>query len=72
MTRPGLPPSIEDVDAFVGDSSKDAYQKVVDRLLDTDEYAERMTSEWLDVARYSDTYGYQVDPDAMYGNGGTG
>ena len=57
----GLPPSIKDVDAFVGDSSKDAYEKVVDRLLDTDEYAERMTLEWLDVARYSDTYGYQVD-----------
>ena len=57
----GLPPTLEDVDAFKGDSSKDAYEKVVNRLLDTNEYAERMTSEWLDVARYSDTYGYQVD-----------
>ena len=57
----GLPPSLNDVDAFLADASKDAYEKVVDRLLDTDEYAERMTSEWLDVARYSDTYGYQVD-----------
>ena len=43
------------------DSSEEAYEKVVDRLLDSNEYAERMTSEWLDVARYSDTYGYQVD-----------
>ncbi|MFL2912087.1 MAG: DUF1553 domain-containing protein [Opitutales bacterium] len=57
----GLPPSLHDVDAFLGDRSKDAHEKVVDRLLDTDEYAERMTSEWMDVARYSDTYGYQVD-----------
>ena len=57
----GLPPTLEEVDAFLADSTKDAYEKVVDRLLSTDEYAERMTSEWLDVARYSDTYGYQVD-----------
>ena len=57
----GLPPSLNDVDAFLADASKDAYEKVVNQLLNTDEYAERMTSEWLDVARYSDTYGYQVD-----------
>jgi hypothetical protein len=57
----GLPPSLEEVDAFLADSTKEAYEKVLNRLLDTDEYAERMTSEWLDVARYSDTYGYQVD-----------
>ena len=57
----GLPPTLEEVDAFQADSSNDAYEKVVNRLLNTDEYAERMTSEWLDVARYSDTYGYQVD-----------
>ena len=57
----GLPPTIEEVDTFLSDSSENAYAKVVNRLLDTDEYAERMTSEWLDVSRYSDTYGYQVD-----------
>ena len=57
----GLPPTLEEVDAFLADSTKEAHEKVVNRLLDTDEYAERMTSEWLDVARYSDTYGYQVD-----------
>ena len=57
----GLPPTIDQVDAFMADTSEDAYGKVVDRLMDSDEYAERMTSEWLDVARYSDTYGYQVD-----------
>ena len=57
----GLPPSLAEVDAFLSDGSEASYEKVVNRLLDTDEYAERMTSEWLDVARYSDTYGYQVD-----------
>ncbi|MDF1756424.1 MAG: DUF1553 domain-containing protein [Verrucomicrobiales bacterium] len=57
----GLPPSIEEIDAFLSDSSPEKYQKVVDRLLNSTAYAERMTSEWLDVARYSDTYGFQVD-----------
>ena len=57
----GLPPTLTEVDQFLWDSSEEAYEKVVDRLLDSNEYAERMTSEWLDVARYSDTYGYQVD-----------
>ena len=57
----GLPPTIEQLGEFLVDSSVNAYEKVVDRLLETNEYAERMTSEWLDVARYSDTYGYQVD-----------
>ncbi len=57
----GLPPTLAEVDAFLDDSSTAAYEKVVDRLLNTDAYAERMTSEWLDVARYSDTYGFQVD-----------
>ncbi|MDG1324717.1 MAG: DUF1553 domain-containing protein [Opitutales bacterium] len=57
----GLPPTRQEVDTFVANSSPNAYEKVVDRLLNTVEYAERMTSEWMDVARYSDTYGYQVD-----------
>ena len=57
----GLPPTLAEIDAFLADQSPKAYETVVDRLLDTDFYAERMTSEWLDVARYSDTYGYQVD-----------
>lgn len=57
----GLPPTLEEIDAFLADESPNAYETVVDRLLQTDAYAERMTSEWLDVARYSDTYGYQVD-----------
>ena len=56
----------------MADTSEDAYGKVVDRLMDSDEYAERMTSEWLDVARYSDTYGYQVDRNQTSGPGGIG
>lgn len=57
----GLPPTLEEIDAFLSDESPDAYGKAVDRLLNSSDYAERMTAEWLDVARYSDTYGYQVD-----------
>ena len=57
----GLPPTLHEVDTFSADTSKNAYEQVVDRLLNTVDYAERMTSEWMDVARYSDTYGYQVD-----------
>ncbi len=59
----GLPPSIEDIDSFLADKSADAYEKVVDRLLASDAYGERLASDWLDAARYSDTYGYQVDRD---------
>lgn len=57
----GLPPTIEEIEAFLADESEQAYETVVDRLLASDAYAERMTSEWLDVARYSDSNGYQRD-----------
>ncbi len=59
----GLPPTVEEVDAFLADDSAEAYERVVDRLLASEHYGERMAAEWLDVARYSDTYGYQVDRD---------
>ncbi len=59
----GLPPSLEELDAFLADNSTGAYEKAIDRLLASDQYGERMASDWLDVARYSDTYGYQVDRD---------
>lgn len=59
----GLPPTLEEIDAFLADDSPQAYEHVVDRLLASKRYGERMASEWLDVARYSDTYGYQVDRD---------
>jgi hypothetical protein len=57
----GLPPTLEEVDAFVADQSPDAYEKLVDRLLASPRYGERMAVDWLDVARYADTYGYQAD-----------
>jgi len=57
----GLPPSPADIDAFLADKSPDAYAKVADRLLASPAYGERMAVEWLDVARYADTYGYQAD-----------
>ena len=57
----GLPPTVEELDAFLADTSPDAYEKAVDRLLASDACAERLAAEWLDVARYSDSYGYQVD-----------
>ena len=63
----GLPPSIEEVDRFLADDSPDAYEKVVDRLLSSPRYGERMAQEWLDLARYADTDGYQDDePRVMW------
>jgi hypothetical protein len=53
----GLPPTLAEVDAFVADPSPNAYEKLVDRLLNSTEYAERQTNIWLDVARYADTRG---------------
>ncbi|MEX2594176.1 MAG: DUF1553 domain-containing protein [Anditalea sp.] len=57
----GLPPSVEEVDAFLNDNSPDAYEKLIDRLLESPQYGERIASEWLDVARYADSHGYQDD-----------
>src|SRR5205807_67287 len=57
----GLPPTLKELDAFLNDSSPDAYEKVVDRLLANPHYGERMALEWLDAARYADTHGYHID-----------
>ncbi|MEP7273815.1 MAG: DUF1553 domain-containing protein, partial [Acidobacteriota bacterium] len=57
----GLPPTSAEIDAFVNDQSPRAYEKVVDRLLDSPRYGERMAFKWLDAARYADTNGYQID-----------
>ncbi len=57
----GLPPTPEQVSAFVADSSASAYEKVVDQLLATPEYAEHMAYRWMEAARYGDTNGYQTD-----------
>ncbi|MFP6602445.1 MAG: DUF1549 domain-containing protein, partial [Pirellulaceae bacterium] len=59
----GLPPTLAELDQFLADKSDDVYEKAVDRLLESKAYGERMATNWLDVARYSDTYGYQVDRD---------
>jgi len=59
----GLPPTLEELDAFLNDSSENAFEKAVDRLLQSDAYAERMASQWLDLSRYADTNGYNNDED---------
>lgn len=57
----GLPPTVDEIHEFVNDQSPDAYETLVDRLLASPHYGERMAQDWLDLARYSDTYGYQAD-----------
>ena len=57
----GLPPTPAEVSAFLADSSPDAYGRVVDRLLASAHYGEHMARGWLDLARYADSNGYQVD-----------
>ncbi len=57
----GLPPSPKDVEAFVDNTAPDAYERVVDRLLASPRYGERMAMPWLNAARYADTNGYQTD-----------
>ncbi len=57
----GLPPSLEEVRAFVADTSPDAYENLVDRLLESDHFGERMALQWLDQTRYADTNGYSID-----------
>lgn len=59
----GMPPSPEEMEAFVKDPHPQAYENLVDRLLRSEAYGERLAMEWMDVARYADTYGYQVDRD---------
>lgn len=57
----GLPPSLEEIDAFLVDDSPDAYEHLVDRFLSSSGYGERMAAHWLDVARYADSDGYLDD-----------
>lgn len=57
----GLPPSVEEVQTFIRDASPNAYERLVDRLLASPHFGERMALEWLDVARYADSHGYQDD-----------
>jgi hypothetical protein len=57
----GLPPTLAEIDAFVADNSPDAYESLVDHFLASSQTAERLTLDWLDVARFSDTNGYSID-----------
>lgn len=57
----GIPPTPDEADRFVNDASPDAYERVVDRLLASPHYGERWARRWLDLARYADTNGYQID-----------
>src|SRR5688572_12889784 len=59
----GLPPTIEELDAYLADGSPDAYEKVVNRLLDSSRFGEQMTRYWLDGARYADSHGYHIDSE---------
>src|SRR5439155_21671579 len=57
----GLPPTIGEVDAFLADDSPGAYEKLVNRLLSSVHYGERMAANWLDLAGYADTSGYHFE-----------
>ena len=59
----GLPPTVAEADAFAADTSADAYEKLVDRLLAKPTYGERWAQPWLDLARYADSQGFANDPD---------
>jgi len=59
----GLPPSPEELDEFLADPSDAAYEKIIDRLLDSPHYGERWGRHWLDLARYADSGGYEFDYD---------
>lgn len=57
----GLPPTLEELDAFLADDSEQAYVRQVDRLLASPHYGEQMAMHWMDLARFADTHGYTVD-----------
>jgi hypothetical protein len=63
LTLTGLPPTLAEIDGFLADTSPKAFERVVDRYLASPAYGERMAMDWLDLARYADTYGYQADVD---------
>src|SRR5262249_16202442 len=62
----GLPPTAEEIEAFVADKAPDSYAKLVDRLLANPHYGERWGRYWLDIARYADTRGYVFTEDRFY------
>ncbi|NAS11373.1 DUF1553 domain-containing protein [Flavobacteriaceae bacterium R33] len=61
MDLTGLPPTIDELDSFLEDKTPEAYEKVVDKLLTTDAFAERMALDWMDLSRYADSHGLHAD-----------
>ena len=61
MDLTGLPPTIQEMEAFLNDQSHDAYEKVVDRLLQSSACAERLAMDWMDISRYADSHGMHAD-----------
>lgn len=61
----GLPPSVSDIDNFISDKSLNAYEKIIDKLLESEAYGERMASIWMDLSRYGDSHGYQDDQERI-------
>ncbi|NDC78686.1 MAG: DUF1553 domain-containing protein, partial [Chitinophagia bacterium] len=57
----GLPPTLDEIDRFLADTARQAYERQVDRLLASPHFGERMAADWLDVARFADSHGYTVD-----------
>ena len=57
----GLPPTLEEIQSFIDDTSEDAYENVVDHYLASNHFGERMAVHWMDLARYADTNGYSID-----------
>jgi cytochrome c553 len=62
----GLPPAPEEVEAFVADAAPDAYERLVDRLLDSPHFGERWARHWLDIARFAESHGYEQDYDRPF------
>ena len=60
-----LPPSVSDIDNFISDKSLNAYEKIIDKLLESEAYGERMASIWMDLSRYGDSHGYQDDQERI-------
>ena len=61
----GLPPTIQEIDEFVSDNGSNAYEKVIDKLLESKSYGERMAAIWMDLSRYGDSHGYQDDQERI-------
>ena len=62
----GLPPSPEEVDAFVNDAARDAYPKLVDKVLASPRYGERWATHWLDLVRFGESHGFETNRERIH------